>query len=358
MPSNISTEHQDLLHLVDQLADEVLFPAAAEVDGGTELSATNFAGLAELGLYGLVAARSVGGLGCPPAVVRAVLRRLASGCGATAFAFAQHHGTLGAVCSTDNQELQQRWQPALVKNDLAGIGYAHVRRGGPPVLSAAPVGDGWVFNGSAPWVTSWGFASAFGIAAKSPDGDLVWALIPGHEVEGLQAGSRFDLMVFGATQTVPLHFENYRVGVEDVLSVADGEAWTARDRFLAARPSPLAAGIGDRALVLLAEKEPGMAQELEPWWNAVADDAEAQSVQVDEGTADIELVAAARAELLSAVQRLTTAVVAACGGSAMEQRHPAQRLAREALFYVVQAQSADGRAASLRLLGKPENEER
>ena len=74
---------------------------------------------------------------------------------------------------------------------------------------------------------------------------------------------------------------------------------------------------------------------------------------VDEGRADVAAVAHSRAEVLAGLQHLTTALVAALGGSAMERAHPAQRLAREALFYVVQAQSADGRAATLdRLAGR------
>lgn len=325
----------------------MLIPRAGEVDLAEQLPAGNFAALAELGLYGLLADPSVGGLGGAPATLRAVFRRLGSGCGATAFAFAQHHGTIGAVSSTGNVELRGRWLPELASDHLAGIGYAHVRRGGPPVLSAEADGDGWIFNGSAPWVTSWGFASAFAIAAKSKDGDLVWALVPGKETEGLRAGDRFNLMVFGATQTVPLNFDGYRVDPDAVLSVVDGASWAERDRFLAARPNPLSVGIGDRAITMLANKELGLAEDLAPRWLDVVTRAEAQCVMVDEGTAEVAAVADSRAELLTEVQRLTTALIAATGGSAMEQTHPAQRLAREALFYVVQAQSADGRAASL-----------
>jgi len=355
LPSKPSPDHNlvRLLTDVDRLVDEVLYPAAANVDVADELPAANFRAIADLGLYGLVVDPERGGLGCDQAAVRAVFRRIGSGCGATAFAFAQHHGTVGSLLTTANEELRSEWLPRLVGEDLAGIGYAHVRRGGPPVLSAEPDGDGWILDGTAPWVTSWGFAPVFAIAARTPDGDLVWVLVPGRETDGLTAGPRFELMVFGATQTVPLRFSRYRVGPEAVLEVTDGGAWGARDRFLAARPNPMAVGIGDRALRLLAVKEPGLADELRPWWDQVADRAEDQCRKVDEGRADVAAVAHSRAEVLAGLQRLTTALVAALGGSAMERAHPAQRLAREALFYVVQAQSADGRAATLdRLAGR------
>lgn len=340
-----------VLDRVDGLVEDVLWPASGEVDRADGLRIENFKSLSALGLYGMVVDRADGGLGFTQPAVRAVFRRLGSGCASTAFAFAQHHGTVAAVASTENDRLRDRWLSKLTTDRLAGIGYAHVRRGGPPVLVAEPDGEGWIFNGSAPWVTSWGYAETFGILAKVADGRMVWALVPGHEQDGLTAGDRFALMVLGSTQTVPLYFQNFRVTPDEVLSVVDGGPWAARDRLLAARPNPLSVGIGDRALMLLEAKAPDLAVDLAPWWADITDRAEAQCVLVDNGTADITAVADSRAEVLAALQQLTTALVAATGGSAMEYRNPAQRLAREAMFYVVQAQSADGRAASLRRLG-------
>ena len=55
-----------------------------------------------------------------------------------------------------------------------------------------------------------------------------------------------------------------------------------------------------------------------------------------------------RAACLDLARRSTTALLAAVGGRGMDLSHPAQRLAREADFYVIQAQTADGRAATLR----------
>ena len=53
-------------------------------------------------------------------------------------------------------------------------------------------------------------------------------------------------------------------------------------------------------------------------------------------------------ERLDLGRRATAALLASVGGSSMDLAHPAQRLARESLFYVVQAQTSDGRTATLR----------
>ena len=96
--------------------------------------------------------------------------------------------------------------------------------------------------------------------------------------------------------------------------------------------------------------EPAVAEALRPWWAGVGERAEAAALAVDRQQGDPGDLAGARAESITAVQRLTTALLAAVGGRGAELSHPAQRLAREALFYVVQAQTADGRRATLEAL--------
>ncbi len=352
----------DLLDRVGRLADEVLWPAAASVDVADAIPAGHLSALADLGLYAMAVGASGGGLGLAPATVRAVVRRLASGCGATTFAFAQHLGTSGIVAGSPNQDLRHRWLPDLVDRSLAGIAYAHVRRPGPPALSARRHDDGWLLDGAAPWVTSWGTAEVLGVAASVVDpasGQMLWALVPASEQPGLRAGRRFELMVFQATSTVALEFDRYRVDPDEVVDVVDFAAWSTGDRLLASRPNPACLGIGDRVLTLLADRDSGLAERFQPWWHDVSERAEAASASVDRALAsraagsqaadpepvDPASVAAMRAETVEAVQRLSTALLSAVAGAGIERSHPAQRLAREALFYVVQAQNADGRAA-------------
>ena len=57
-----------------------------------------------------------------------------------------------------------------------------------------------------------------------------------------------------------------------------------------------------------------------------------------------------RARLIWLAKRSSMALLAAVGGRAMDLTHPAQRLAREADFFVIQAQTSDGRASTLRTI--------
>jgi alkylation response protein AidB-like acyl-CoA dehydrogenase len=352
--SGIEPLDGELDGLLERLVEDRLVTEAEATDRADHLPPAHFEALAGLGLYGMVVPAADGGLALRPTQVRAVLRRVGSGCGATAFAFAQHHGTTATVVTSPNAGLRDAWLGGLAGRGpsptLAGIAYAHVRRPGQPVLTAKPAGAGdeaWLLDGQAPWVTSWGLADVFGVAARTGDGRLVWALVPGREAPGLRMAKRFDLAVLGATATVALAFDGYRVEPDHLVDVVDFDAWAEHDRHLAARPNPLCLGVGDRALRLLADADPDRAARLTPAWDDLGRRAEEQARAVDERRADLRSVARLRAETVLATQRLTTGLLAAVGGRGMERGHPAQRLHREAGFYVVQAQNEAGREAML-----------
>jgi len=341
----------ELLERVADVANAVLWPAAQEVDRAPAIPRSHFDALADLGLFGQAAPPELGGLGLAPPDTRRMLRLIGSGCAATGFAFAQHQGLVGALVRTANAGLRERWLAPLCRRTLAGIAFAHVRRSGPPVLRAAPLdGGAWLIEGEAPWVTSWGLAEVFLVAAAAPHDRLVWFVVPGAEVPGLVASEPLALAVLSATATVRLRFDGYRVPAAEVVEIVDRGPWSVSDRRAAARPNPLCLGVGDRALAQLAGAEPAAAETLRPWWEEVSARAEGAALLVDRQQGEPAELAAARAESITGVQRLTTALLAAVGGGGALLTHPAQRLAREALFYVVQAQNADGRRATLESL--------
>lgn len=344
----------DVVDRVAAFADDELWPLALDVDGRERIPAAHYERLAELGLFAMSVPADLGGPGLDPPTTRTIMRTLGRGCGATAFAFAQHLGVTAAVARTDNTGLSDEWLPRLRSGTLGGTAFAHVRRRGTPVVRAEPAPDGgWCLHGTAPWATSWGTAAVFSVAAVAPDGRIVWVLVAGEEQPGMRS-EPLPLMVFGATATVRLHFDGLAVPSDHVLRVDEAEPWRRADRRGAARPNPLCLAVGDRALRLLSEAAPEIAAEQAEVWDAVGERSALAGALVDTG-ADLDddaiaTVAAARAESILAAQHLTTALLAAVGGRGAERSHPAQLLARQSLFYVIQAQNADGRAATLSAL--------
>lgn len=354
----------DLLAESGRLADELLWPEALAVDRASTIPAGHYDALAELGLFAMLAPADLGGLGLSREQVRHVLRGLGGGCGATAFAFAQHGGVVAAVAKTRNVALRDRWLARLCDRTLGGTAFAHVRRAGSAAVVAERVNGGWRIEGLAPWATSWGTAEVFSVAATTADDEIVWFLLPVDDgvPQSIEASAPMELVTFEATETVSLRFVAHRIREADVLSVEEGTRWRVGDRRGAVRPNPLCIGVGDRALAELATETADTARALEAWWFPYA--GQAMAAQLDAGASDgpdaeavagdpteeaaIARVAEVRSSSVFATQRLTTALLAAVGGRGADRNHVAQLLARQALFYVIQAQNEDGRAATLR----------
>ncbi len=352
----VESEIVDRAHTI---ADSVLFPNAQVVDRSS-IPSTHFDALRDAGLFSLVDAS--------PATARRVMAAIAGGCGATFFVWVQHHGVVRNVGSSTNTALRDELLPGLLDGSVvAGTAFAHVRRPGSTAVRATRTNDGWQLDGRAPWATSWGIADRFAVAATTDDGQIVWAMLPGDGGPGITT-LPLELPVFGATGTVAIEFDASPVNDDAVLAVESAERWREADRWRAAIGAPAVLGVAERAVRLMrsvarSDDEPARAavarlgRELDRRWRA--DDeltaslgrrpsptSEAPPDNTDLG----KLITAAsehRTQCLDLGQRAATALLAAVGGGGMDLTHPAQRLAREAAFYVIQAQTADGRRATL-----------
>ena len=335
------------------VADSLLFPRAQDVDREVVPPADGLRALADAGMFGVAGPTSHGGSDLGALGARRVIAAVASGCGATFFVWVQHLGVVRSVRGSANGDLVDALLSSMCAGDLiAGVAFAHARRLGPPAVAATPLADGgWRLDGHAPWVTSWGIADWFCVAAEAASGELVWSMIPASEPQGLTA-TPLDLPVFASTGTIALSLEGCEIPQERVVTVEDAADWRAADRIRSAIGQPAVLGVTDRAIRLLhdlagaSDTADRLAAELAATWRR--DDQLAGAVPRRDVEAHIASASDHRASCLDLARRATTALLAATGGRGMDLAHPAQRLAREAAFYVIQAQTADGRAATLR----------
>ena len=352
----------EALERAKAVADEVLFPRAQETDRAPTIPAENLRALRDAGLLGLHGSVDVpGGIGADHAAARPVLEAVAGGCGATSFVWAQHHGAVRRVRSGDGPACAT-WLPRLCDGStLAGIGFAYLRRPGPPAVRAERTANGWRIDGAAPWITGWGLIDVLIVMARSADGSVVTAAVdrPGERRE-LRAGDPQALAVMGATRTVSLAFDGLEIGDDDVVGVLDHDVWDRRDRLGSSMPAPAPLGITDRAIRLLAERAPApfvgdAASSLSAMLaerRRVADEV-ARSLMASASAEDagfdraISGGARERDRGLDLARRATDALVAASGGGAISLSHPAQRLSREATFFLIQAQTGELRRATL-----------
>ncbi len=349
------------------VADEVLWPAAQETDRAPLVPVSNLNALRDAGLMGLHGPTEVrGGLGATHAEARGVLEAVAGGCGATAFVWAQHHGAVRRVAGGDGPA-RDVWLPRLCDGStLAGIGFAYLRRPGPAAVRATPTRSGWRIDGEAPWITGWGLIDALVLMARADDGSVVTVMVdrPGAH-PSLGASEPQALAVMGATGTVSLTVRGLEVTEGEVVGVQSDDAWRRRDRAGSALPAAAPLGISARAIRALSERAHD--RTLAHPASALAHQLDARRIAADRVAAEMVAAMSRRDDTLEIAiaegaverdrgldlaRRTTDALIAASGGRAMSLDHPAQRLSREASFYLIQAQTAELRAASLdRLTG-------
>ena len=311
------------------------------------------------GLLGLSGGQACGGGAVPAADVRQVTEIIAGASAATWFVGTQHNRPLAMVAATDNLQLRDRLLAPMCDGSLlSAIGITHLRRRDRLVVRATRVQGGWLVDGDVAWVSSWGIADVVLLAAESTTGEVVFVIVPARDQPDVSAGSVMQLAAMQATSTVSLHLTDLFVADQDVAAVHDIGPLLEADRAHTANVNPAVLGVLAtvvRHLGAVAERRGdrtagALAQQLAAEREALRDEAYALIDDVPPGER-IDDRLALRAAALELTMRAATALVVATGGSAMSLQAPAQRLLREAAFFLVQAQNAAVREATLRRLG-------
>jgi alkylation response protein AidB-like acyl-CoA dehydrogenase len=338
-PPVLAAPESGVLRRAHELADTVLFPASLRTDRAPIVSTALLDALADAGLYGLFASPSVGGLGLEREQGELVIEALAGGCLTTTFVWIQHLSTAALVSSLPGA-LHDEWaRPLATGERKVGIAFSHLRRPDPPVLTAEPVDGGFLVDGSAPLVTGWGLVDAVHVAARTGP-DITWLLVDAEEPPPpTLTVRRLELAAVNASATVALRFDRHFVP-EGRLSVVQPLAeWLERDAAGLRTNGSLSLGVGSRCVSLLGDEAArhSLVRRLDEARSALAG-------------ASVGELPAARATACLAALDCAAALVAAGGGRAMLRSEHAQRLAREAMFLLVQGQTPSIRRGQLDML--------
>ena len=300
----------DVVERAQQIADEVLFPAALATDAADVVPRELLEALADAGLYG--SALDVGF-----STVCAVQEALASGCLTTAFLWAQHLGLVHALAVGGNEELNARWLDRLASGEVR----AGLALGGAlpqPTLHARADADGWRLDGASPFVSGWGRIDVVHTAARVDD-EVVWLIVDAQEGPELHV-ERLRLAVLDATATVRASFKGLTVPGDRVTGRHPAGGTTPPEvlRLHAA----LALGVASRCCRLLGP--------------TLLDD-ELSACRAELDRLDPVTIFGARAAAGELAVRAAAALSVAQGSRSLLVSDHAQRLAREALFTLVYA---------------------
>jgi alkylation response protein AidB-like acyl-CoA dehydrogenase len=322
--------------VAQRLAEELLFPAAREIDASEVVPQRFLDALADAGLYGLVGPQWAGGLDADAPTAASVVEALGGSSLTAAFVWIQHHSPVRAMAAAP-WPLRDAWLTDLCSGRVrAGIAYAALRRPGPPAAEArpAPGDDGWILDGFAPWVTGWGLIDVVLVGARA-GADVVWLLIDAADSPTCSA-SLVDLAALAASSTVTLRWTDHYVPASRVVGVEPYLDWVRRDSAGRQLNGYLSIGVAARCCSLLGP-------------TALHQRVTAGRAALDSASSATVADARARASVLAV--RAAAALVASGGGRSIEADQDAARLMREATFLLVFAQTSDIRAAQLEALG-------
>jgi alkylation response protein AidB-like acyl-CoA dehydrogenase len=290
--------------------------------------------LAALGRHGVLAEfvpATAGGSGASEPEIVATLAAVAEQCLTTALALSQWAAAVRIIAGSAGPA--QAMLPALARGEAfttVGISQLTTSRqhAAAPALVATPDGAGWRLDGLCPWVTGADSVQTIVTGAVTEAGGRAFFVVP-TAAAGVETGPPLDLLALGGSRTAEVRFRD--VWLRESIPAVDAP----RTGGLAT--TALALG-STRAAIALVHAEAAGRPALEPIVTGLRAEADAIAARLDAAAREgIEPAARdrLRADATSLVVRAAQAALTAAKGAGFVRGHPAERLARESLFFLV-----------------------
>lgn len=285
--------------------------------------------------------REFGGLDLSPAELLSGYIRLASACLTTTFILTQRNGACQRIAGSSNEGLKREWMPALAHSEcFATVGISHLttsrQHWRQPAVAAAAVAGGFRLSGTVPWVTGAAHADAIVTGGTLADGRQLLALVRTAD-PAVEAGPPARLLALSASCTSPVSLNDVFVPEADIVAgpvekvMSQGVGGGAGSLATSA----LALGLSLRACRGLGE-EAAMRPDLEPILATLSAECTAlESALLDASGGSATTASDLRARANSLALRSTQAYLAASKGAGFVSGHLAERIVREAMFFLV-----------------------
>ncbi len=326
-----------------RLADDLLAPHAERVDQ-EGVPASHLRAIRRSGLLAVNAPAQYGGV--TAAVARETAEILAGACCSTWFVQTQHHTPVATLSGSAGPARERLLGPLARGELLSGVAYAHLRAYPRTPVRVTRERGGRRFDGTVPWYTGWGLNDVMLLAGVTDSGEALFAFTEAREQPGLRASAPMRLAALTASRTVSLELDGFWLPEEAVVLRRPYEDWAATDRPKTVNASPAVFGVTEAALALLDDDTAAPLR-------ARLTDIRARAYSLaDHPTPHehLEERLTLRTRAHQVMQAATTAALVAGGGRSMTLTSKPQRLAREALFLMVQGQTTRSREAHLEAL--------
>jgi butyryl-CoA dehydrogenase len=336
------TEPDAELEGLDSLAAQ-LAEADGPADVGLEWPNELWTLLEQAGATRWSLSEEFGGAGCPRPILVQRYAQLAGGSLTAIFILSQHDAGVRRLQAAPESDVANRWLNAIGSGRaFTTVGISHLttsRRLGTQAVKATLVAPGsYYLNGRIPWVTAAHRADVLVTGAVLDDGRQMLMVLPADR-PGVDVRPPFPLAALQASCTAEVVLKDTWVNdseliagpATDILS-NPGAVGTA-----GLETSALALGQARAALVALVDLSPDRTDLTEPlevlcdhwrtYWNQLIAQARGEPDAVSPGQI--------RTQANSLVLRSTQAYLTARKGTGFLRTEPAQRWARQALFFLV-----------------------
>jgi alkylation response protein AidB-like acyl-CoA dehydrogenase len=323
----------------DMLAE--LRNLAADADGRLAWPENSWQALVSGGAVRGAIPQPFGGLGWDGLDILVQYEQLAAACLTSCFILSQHDAAVRRLRDSPNQELARELLPGLAAGKtFTTVGLSQLttsRQHSKPALTARESGHEFVLQGFMPWVTGAIRADFFVTGAVMEDGRQILAVLR-RDLPGVTVGPAAELMALQGSMTAEVQCDQVRLDrrwvlagpVEKVMAGSKGGTGGIET-------SCLALGLTTAAVQYLRDEaaaRPDLkptAERLDHACSLIRDELH-QAVQHG---CNSDAAAAMRGRANALVLRATQAALTASKGAGFLRGHPAQRWARQALFFLV-----------------------
>lgn len=318
---------------------------ASEVDLTGTWPADSVKILDEFGCRRWMIPRSLGGDALGPLEMMRGYEAIARGCMSTILIFTQHDAAVDLIVTGDNDELKERLCPALSDGTLLlTVGLSQLttsHQGGKPAMAVDWDGRQASFTGLMPWVTSATQADMIVTGGVLPDGMQISACVAADSA-GLSFGEPMKLAALNATMTASVHCEQTVVDARNVIRGPVGKVMsvrgTVRPMVVSSAGLGLAGAIVDELKSLVGRRSRELAacaESIFEHYERVREKAYAAAGELSGGGVDDDKKSEMRVAVNDLLVRASTTLMTLAKGTGYLNSRPAQRMVREAMFFLV-----------------------
>ena len=212
-------QQQMLAATVREFAEKKLAPLADQIDTKEEFPKQQFAGLAELGLTGILIPHQLGGAGMGYRDFMVVLEEIAAVCGSTSTVLITHT-SLGSetISRFGNNEQRAHWLPDLAAGQrIAAFALSEPQTGSDALSLQTTItedGGSYILNGSKLFITNASAAdvfAVFGTADRNAGYHGISAIVVERGTPGFQINEQHGKMGMRGSGTAELVFNECRI---------------------------------------------------------------------------------------------------------------------------------------------------